>query len=475
MTSWRVRFPSDDDTKRARSIVALETAGVELKPRQIKGRRGCKQCKLQKVKCDEASPTCNRCAARGLNCSGSDASLPWRARINIRQYQQPARIPAWPNRQLQTELLQYWFTKASSVMALEPPESNPISGEIAWMLANSKALVYSIQSISHGHLNFFNQTAMAPALEDRQKALLSLRYELADSDAWIMASPKVEVLLLTILLLGISAGWFDHNSHDFGQQHLYGAEAAMQLILQSDPPYSEFATYLVGVYIYWNMCCSFLGDPRYGLENDQRVWNLAQRMRAAAVVHPMTGIATDLMLTMTQVGRYCRHAVASGQRDPQTESHLETTLREWQPPKPVDAGDLEIIAEAYKLTGLIMIYRIRRSVESEQFGTGETDETQIIILAMRVLTILLNIPLDSPRISVSGWLLTIVACEIPSEMLEIRNLIRDRFRHLHSTLRLGVTLRGLDVVRDCWVHRDRGDSISWLEVMNEHGWLLMMG
>lgn len=476
MSTWRVRFPGADDKTRAKSISTLASNAAVLQPRQFKSRRGCKQCKQRKIKCDECEPVCKRCAARGLSCSGSDPRLPWNA-LTTRRHTQAVDLSMPPSSSLHGELVQYWFSNACSIMTLSHPESNPISNQITWMLTDSKALLYSIQSLSHAHRNFFSQNALAPALEHRQKALLSLRYELSNSDFPEPTGPSLEILLLTILLLGISAGWFDLDSHDFGQDHLHGAEASIKLLLQAETNPSQFSTYLIGVYIYWNMCCSFLGGQGEGLERDERLWNITQRMRESAAAHPMTGVATDLMLIMTRVGRYCHQAFVTRIRDSEQEHELRTILLDWFPPEASHEQDLKMIAEAYRLTGLVMLRQLPQSpTEPDSFQTFKAgDISQEVLLAMRVIAILLDIPLDSPRISVSGWLLTIVAGEIPATMPEMRELVRGRFRNLYTTLRLGVTLRGLDLVEECWVRHDQGAATSWLEVMNDQGWALMMG
>ncbi|KAL7267689.1 hypothetical protein RUND412_009711 [Rhizina undulata] len=53
------------------------TGGTTPRPRQIKSRNGCTNCKVRRLKCDETIPECHQCIKRGLACPGYVKQLQW--------------------------------------------------------------------------------------------------------------------------------------------------------------------------------------------------------------------------------------------------------------------------------------------------------------------------------------------------------------------------------------------------------------
>jgi hypothetical protein len=48
-------------------------------PHRRRSRNGCLNCRRRKIRCDEASPSCGYCVARGLTCSRGGVVLKWEA------------------------------------------------------------------------------------------------------------------------------------------------------------------------------------------------------------------------------------------------------------------------------------------------------------------------------------------------------------------------------------------------------------
>ncbi|KAK2027492.1 hypothetical protein LX32DRAFT_437451 [Colletotrichum zoysiae] len=77
-----------------------------------KARTGCITCKIRKVKCDEAKPSCNRCTASGRFCDGYKPA----SSSELRQYR-PHRVFPGASKPGEGRALHYFFLEAAPYMS----------------------------------------------------------------------------------------------------------------------------------------------------------------------------------------------------------------------------------------------------------------------------------------------------------------------------------------------------------------------
>lgn len=373
------------------------------------------------------------------------------------------------------KLLQYWLENASQIMVLDP-NVNPLSFPIVEHLLKSPSLVHIIQSVSAAHQTFFGSDSLALSLRERSSALTSVRQELQA----IGKHPRGS--LLTVLMLGISTSWMQEQPHDFGVEHLFGARAIIDQILgeenennRNDP----FTHFLIGVFIYWDMTCSFLIDSSNQQPlNTPLIYGHIQEVRGT--YHPMNGYAVEIIYLLGFLGRYCRTVIDTGQRDLLLEATLEEQLLEWDTAQ--DDRALMLLSDSFRKHGLITLYRIcgrQKKVPcvTEEREASFIEETEEIIrdYALQIIDQLSDIKLTSSYLGLQSIPLMTAGSELAEGDVPQQEEVSRRFRALYSLQRLSSNLRAIELLEEVWRMRDSGVKISWLELMLQKNWRLRLG
>ncbi|KAH7145515.1 fungal-specific transcription factor domain-containing protein [Dactylonectria estremocensis] len=465
-----------------------------------RSRSGCTECKRRRVKCDETFPVCIRCQKRASFCQSAPRLTKWQPEAPWIKL----GTGLWPSSDVQPPgalnpddkaLLRYWLERASQIMVIDPDE-NPLSFPILEYLDQSPSLKHALQSVGAGHRNYFHPEKLSKCLEERSSALRSIIHELS------YPGDNLFPLFLSVLLVGLSTAWTNPPTADFGQQHLRGARALVDILVsnpsdrESRPPYFNL---VIGAYLYWDMATAFL------IPAEQQVpLNNADMYSAVLDVgqeyHPIGGYSTEIFYLLGNVGRYCRSVVETGIRDASVEVALEEEMEKWEPNR--DNPQLGLVSDAFRSHGLISLAAIcyrRRSSEAAQdaifsamlsaeteeavewwqdLGTCFVDdelEASICSRALAVVQDLTSIPSSHACTNLQAIPLFTAGSELTKEDKRERDLVLQRFKELYSLNHLRANLTALQVLPEIWERRDAGETISWLELMIEKNWNIMLG
>ncbi|KAF4534591.1 C6 transcription factor [Lasiodiplodia theobromae] len=480
---YRVRFAT------SQAPATPSAPAQPLRPRQIKARTGCAACKRRRVKCDETQPQCRRCLARGEACSGPRRLDQWQA------------TPPDPD-------LHYFSSHICTGFVFELRTGTTLLAALRPHITRSPALYHAIHSLCSAHRALSSPSARSLSLQDRTNAVAALAAELRLH----LAGPstpssifRVHCLAFGAAVLAVSTQWLDPSGRDCGLQHLRGANAALDVVLQhcqhhhQEPPAdvakkgiaasAAMSVYLIGLYVYLDMTHSFLAPAAHALPLSPalRMEMARERWRSAKCMHPITRAATSLCFVVARVGRYYRRVVDRRGRDLELESELERHLVRWQP---LDVGDDVVEADlrfvdAVRILGLVMLEQARRV--GRRYTAEERESTlfdaeakygdywrRIDILTAYASTLLHNgilRPFLHPQFE--GVFLLAVGPELDAP--SARQLVEEGWASLRKRSRMPHHLLGRELVRECWRRRDSGSKETWLEVMVEKGLALMVG
>ncbi|KAJ0375622.1 hypothetical protein COL26b_006128 [Colletotrichum chrysophilum] len=493
----RRRRSSAASPTRSTGSSSSSSSSAENGPKNHRSRAGCTECKRRRVKCDETFPVCRNCQRRGQVCEAAprlrtwQMESPWIAKSHLRN-DAPDKV-----------LLRYWLEKASQIMVIDP-DINPLSFPILEHLDASPSLLHALQSVSAAHQHFFDPSQMARCLEERGIAIQLVQREIANP-------PKdVFPVFLTVLMLGLSTAWIEGPVTQFGLQHLYGARALVDIMLADSSLPEENPSvfgFTIGAYLYWDMACAFLvsSSEQAPIDNVDLFLGVLQ---TGSDYHPIGGYCTEVYYHLSSVGRYCRRVCDTGIRNVEEENHLENMLLGWKPEGDNEA--LVTIGEAFKIHGLINLAISKRhalltdpSDMDDFLSTQHIDPTLLMasILtpppasntefhadedpsvreenirrqAVQVVRSLTSIPPTHSCTNLQAIPLLTAGSELTAEDYEERELVSQRFRALYSINHIRSNLRALDLLLELWELRDAGTVMSWLDLMLEKGWSIMMG
>lgn len=416
-----------------------------------RSRAGCTECKRRRVKCDETFPVCLRCQKRGSFCRSAPRLTKWQ--IEAPWINHPNGPPSLPQKQTapapdpdDKALLQYWLERASQIMVIDPDE-NPLSFPILEYVNQSPSLKHALRSVGAGHRNYFDPERLAQCLEERSSALKFIIEEIS------CPGDNLFPLFLSVLLVGLSTAWTNGPTADFGEQHFHGARGLVDILLSEStkrekrPPYFNF---VVGAYLYWDMATAFLVPVHKQVPiNTDDMYSAI--LDVGQEYHPIGGYSTEIFYLLGTLGRYCRSVVETGIRDGSVESALEEEMEKWEPNR--ESPELGIVSDAFRSHGLINLAAIcyRRPRKENPLDSDLAD--------------ILNL---EPGESLEPWQTT----EEPLVDVELEDSIRTQALAVNH---LRANLTALQILPEIWQRRDAGENISWLEVMLEKGWNVMLG
>lgn len=397
-------------------------------------------------------------------------------------------------------------------MAIDP-DINPMSFPVLEHIGQSPGLIHAIQSVSAAHQHFFDQSKLARCLEERDLAIRLVQREIAH--------PPQDVfpVFMTVLVLGLSTAWIEGPTTDFGLQHLRGARALIDILL-ADPNASQERPsqfgFMIGAYLYWEMSCAFLVPSSEQLPEHTPEILLAV-LDIGSQYHPIGGYCTEMFYFLGTVGRYCRFVHDTGIRDHDLEAHLESQLLDWKPP--CESPTLIAMCEAFRSHGLINLAAICKrgagstaavmnlsaidntpdsssfeyppppsspndpSSPDTEYHDNQNLEHQdqesldktIRERAARVIRTLCEIPETDACTNLQAIPLLTAGSELTLAEQEERELVQQRFQAIYSLNHLRANLVAVQLLRELWELRDSGLTVSWLELMLDKGWSIMLG
>ncbi|KAF2209200.1 hypothetical protein CERZMDRAFT_24034, partial [Cercospora zeae-maydis SCOH1-5] len=273
----------------------------------------------------------------------------------------PNKVPGFSD----DDLVSHYFNHVCAVYSCFDSDANQFRTLVAENCATSSTIRFTIESMAIGHLANFYPHIAGLGNAKRGRAWKSLQQDLQ-----LLRNGKssIDTVLLALLLLGVSSSW--HQASNLGLQYLFIARDLVQVKLQRNEhsPHDEF---LLDAIMYWEMLASFIDPVPMAALQGLKSPDLAMPVRETPITpHPWTGISSEIFFVLAEVGRILRRRVRNGvlgTGDEEWAFHLEKLLYTWSPPesssisdpgdKRTPLADLILISQAYRLVGLLEIYR----------------------------------------------------------------------------------------------------------------------
>jgi hypothetical protein len=290
-------------------------------------------------------------------------------------------------------LIEYYFKEVAGLFSSYDSHMNPFRTTVSRLWGTSPAMCRTLQSMAAATLvDDFPQFGPV-GLKMRNEAIAMLEKQTIMDDK----------SLLALLMLGQTASW--HNPNDLGisffnllRNHLNSITSGSNhsALLSNRNNYQFFEEALV----YWEMLLSYVTDhSTLAASEKTALQTTTDSILSQRVPHPWTGIARDTQYTVHEVGRLIRRErnrvrarrftsqgdIAQAQKAIQKARELEARLLSLAHPTEteiVNPGDddtpvwhLLAMAEVYRYTGLIQLYRVFPDLLRSrlQFGGGRSE------------------------------------------------------------------------------------------------------
>ncbi|KAF2270837.1 hypothetical protein CC78DRAFT_450446 [Lojkania enalia] len=446
--------------------------------------------------------------------------------------------PSTPLDDIESILIQHYFKDVCVLFSSFDSLLNPFRTTIGRLVHDSSSIYYAIQSMAAAHLanTFPNMTAVG--IEMHCKACDSLQTELPLVQNGQLNGGRT---FLSIILLGLSTCW--HESGALGEEFLTTARSMILpklLSTSEDEELQRQNQFFEESLIYWEMLMGFVTEDAMtfssgsGLRTrvSKKPTSAARRPDGKIVPHPWTGIAPTVQILFAEVGRLIRRERMlhlSGNVDPRRRQEnllnaatLEEDLLAAEYPMAdelADPGDertskhdFVVMAEAYRCTGLLELYRVFPSLLRKRLGTDkftwtdnvefefptprfetayEGTDTKLWLdsLAMHILGALETLPSSSGTCCLQPILLVAAASELKfvssvdyfdifandAKVMHARDFADKRLHEYALRLPAKPVRRAIELVKEVWRRLDDGESVFWIDVMIEKGWHTLMG
>lgn len=438
---------------------------------------------------------------------------------------------------LSSMLVEYYFKEVAGLFSCYDSQLNPFRSTVSQLWKSSTPVFYAVQSMAAACLTDVFPSLHATGLKMRDRAAACV-------EASIRNSQVDTGSLLTLIMLGLSASW--HHPNDLGRKEFDHARTIMDAIhagkvsIIQESTNSRNLQFFQEAMIYWEMLLSHVSDI------DMPIQPLASKTPASqsddndmpkpSYPHPWTGVAREAQTIVVEVGRLVRQErlrmmnrpsftsladLDTGQKAFQTATVLAHNLVNLKFPteeaivSPRDAQTpvkhLLTIAEAYRLAGLLQLYRVfpdlleihqMRNMDLSWDSDSQTSQN-LTKMALEISTLLQTIPIESRTRCVQPFLLVAVASELRSgqpsigskgsdhvseasddlstpiadiEVLEARKFVIGRFSTFEHVLPAKPIRQMVEIIKHTWHRIDMGwADVYWMDVMIEKGWETTMG
>ncbi|KAK5189189.1 hypothetical protein LTR99_006126 [Exophiala xenobiotica] len=465
------------------------------------------------------------------------------------QNQEQTDRPANPSRGMNNYsslLVEYYFKEVAGIFSCYDSHLNPFRSTVSKLWQTSNSVFYVLQSMSAACLSDVVPSMHAVGFKMRRAAMACIETDIRDS--------KVETgSLLTLIMLGLSASW--HNPEDVGREQFEHARTIMgALSTGHTPAFLEVNNkrnlqFFQEAMIYWEMLLSYVSDVSMPIPVTQEPdipdyeYN---NMLEPSFPHPWTGVAREAQVLVFEVGRLVRKERQRIKNRPlftsladidesykviNSAEELALKLQKLQlPPEQaiVSPGDAQTpvqhlltIAELYRLTGLLQLYRVFPDLLAD-YGGGATQlaldfyephkvstdgiNQRLTSFAVEIVNLLRTLPIESATKCVQPFFFVAVASELrmppmpeslpasnklmdddadpttdetgPSAVavLAARKFVISRLSTFEHVLPAKPLRQMIQIVTLTWEQIDQGMAdVYWMDVMTEKGWETTLG
>jgi Fungal specific transcription factor domain len=450
-------------------------------------------------------------------------------------------------------LVEYYFKEVCGMMSCYDSQMNPYRTTVSNAWSHSESLYYITQSMAAACLSDVSSNLSLVGRQLRDEATRCLLREVRGKQ--INTSS-----LLALVMLGMSLSWHDPASLGQSEFDLL-AEAILSLgTHENNLPLADTRQklFFYNSIVYWRMLLSFVTDRDLCSPTTRYIQPQAFKLtpvdpREPRIPHPQTGIGIEVQELVAQVGSLVRKErkrilsrrstsredIEQAETSIQAAEQLHLKLCAVDLPREtevIDPGDdntptthLLQIAEAYRCTGLLQLYRnfsdllplytpsehsTNQSVASEAAGniytctdTSSSADTWLTCLALHILDLIQGIPVSSRSRSIQPLLLVSICSELSlsrssysisslqptgvasiassprfkvpptiSDILHARRSITARLSSFENILAAKPVRQMLILVKTTWEWMDeRQQDVYWMDVLMEKGCETLMG
>ncbi|KAH6878035.1 C6 zinc finger domain-containing protein [Alternaria rosae] len=457
--------------------------------------------------------------------------------LDLYRLPSPSPDPSSPD-DVESLLVQHYFKDVCAVFSSFDSVLNPFRTTIGRIYKDCPSINYAIQSMAAAHLanTFPNMAATGLELQRKAREALELELPLAQRD-----HTSATKTFLSIMLLGLTTSW--HDSNALGLEYL---SIARDLILpklfsrSGGIEVEREAQFFEESLIHWEMLMGFVTEdamsfsPKSGLRPSIAARTntpAARGPQGKTVPHPWTGIAPMIHFLFAEVGRLVRKErsmdrensmdLRRRQENLQNAASLEEDLLAVDYPsvdQVIDTGDertpkehFVTIAEAYRLSGLLEIYRVFPSILRKRLSSGKTKGSENIefafptprfetvyeatdiklwlnSLAMHIIRSLESLPSSSGTFCIQPLLLVVTASELKfvssidffdvqandAEVVAAREFVIRRLQEFALRLPNKPLRKMIQLIKETWRQSDEGQDAFWIDVMNDKGYHTIM-
>lgn len=522
------------------------SGGMDLQPEQTTGTTACHI--SREPKDDELWPNTLLSAARsGFDVpacldSPSQASGP------------RCEMPLAQTLQDHTSILvEYYFKEVCGMMSCYDSQRNPYRTTISNIWSGSQSLYYITQSMAAACLSEVSPNLSSVGRHLRDQAALCLSRE--------ARGPQMETSsLLALVMLGMSLSW--HDPGKVGQSEF---EMLAKIVLSSENCQGNLNLadkqkrfFFYNSLVYWQMLLAFVTDQEPNIQGirhnePQPAQSDGLELWEPRMPHPQTGIGIEVQKLVAKVGNLVRkerkrirsrrfasrNDISQAKRAILDAEQLHTELCAIELPREsdiVDPGDdmtpadhLLKIAEAYRCTGLLQLYRNFPDLLSPYVSlndptnplislstpgitcpspdAGFPEDAWLICLALHILDLVQDIPVSSRSRSIQPLLLVSICSELALgrtgcslagvqrvpvasiasssrlkapvtdlDVLRARRCIISRLSSFENILAAKPIRRMLLLVKETWAWMEENQQdVYWMDVMMEKGYETLMG
>ncbi|RVX73566.1 hypothetical protein B0A52_02454 [Exophiala mesophila] len=445
-------------------------------------------------------------------------------------------------------LAEFYFKEVAGLFSCYDSQLNPFRTTVSKLWQSSTPVFYVVQSMAAACLSDVFPKLHATGALMRDRAAACVEADIRDS--------KIDTgTLLTLIMLGLSASW--HRAGDLGQEEFKHAHTILAEIKSGknasilEHSNTRNLQFFQEAMIYWEMLLSYVSDvstepppstdPVHGPAPPSRTES--NDPSEPNFPHPWTGVAREVQTLVFEVGRLVRRErhrirnrpyftsladINNGRKAVETAQALADRL--WNLILPteetvISPGDAQTpvqhlltIAEAYRLAGLLQLYRVFPDLlaghkEDLEQDKGESQSAWNISeefihknftsIALEIVDLLRTIPTESRTRCVQPFLLVAAAGELravscsqvatpttssgghgdkPDEIIsairvfEARKFITRRLSTFEHVLPAKPIRQMMEIVNHTWSQLDVGlANVYWMDVMIEKGWETTMG
>lgn len=435
-------------------------------------------------------------------------------------------------------LVEYYFKEVAGIFSCYNSHLNPFRSTVSKLWQSSNSVFYVLQSMAAACLSDVVPSLHAVGYRLRHAAMTCVEADIRDC--------KVETdSLLTLIMLGLSASW--HDANDLGHDQFKHARTLMGALTMGQPPAFLEANnkrnlrFFQEAMIYWEMLLSYVSDVSTALpltQGPEPPSDEHNDLPQPSFPHPWTGVGREAQVLVFEVGRLVRKERLRIRNRPiftsladvdesykviQQAQGLARRLQQLQLPTEqgiVSPGDAQTpvehlltVAELYRLTGLLQLYRVfpdlLADLGNSSFQPEYPDMEEIspdsmnqnlATLAVEIVNLLRTLPIESATKCVQPFFFVAVASELrippaaeplgqiiegtePSavspnaiEILDARKFVISRLSTFEHVLPAKPLRQMRRIVTLTWEQIDKGlADVYWMDVMTEKGWETTLG